>query len=509
MSWSNIQNAFSDDEALTGSSVSASFANPIAAGSIVSGMVEWENDFPGPSLLNVTDDKGNSTYVINVDAFSDATNGEAFSSFYAVSFPNGLPTTIIANFSGSSAFFAINVKEDSPGASMTVSLDGHAGQLQTLGFNATTTNGLSSGSATTTANGDLINGFTIHSGGDPIFTAGTSPNAFTSRVLSHAGSGKFSIASEDFIQTTAGNIAATFGQSNGSSGNTACGVLMLAFKAVSAAGATVFAPQSFFETTKLKRPSEFSQSPIKPFISPVVEQSFFDTVKLKKPVIDNAPILLQPAAIAVANIVEQPFFDTVKLKRPSEFGQGPFAGTSPPISSVYVTQAFFDQVKLKQPIIDKPADVAPLVLVVTLSASNWFDAVKLMKVPERFGELYPQQYWTPETFDKWFDQVKLLKVPERLQEAFGAPFPPRQSLTAWFDEVQKLKVPGDFPFTASGVAQPATIQNALTDWFPMVKLKQPIIDPALVVYFPAQQIIVVQEHHDLPFFATPGQLMTR
>lgn len=233
MSWTPaVQTAFSNDESLTGSSVSASFANPIAAGSIVSGMVEWENDFPGPSLLNVTDDKGNSTYVINVDAFSDATNGEAFSSFYAVSFPNGLPTTIIANFSGSSAFFAINVKEDSPGASMTVSLDGHAGQLQTLGFNATTTNGLSSGSATTTANGDLINGFTIHSGGDPIFTAGTSPNAFTSRVLSHAGSGKFSIASEDFIQTTAGNIAATFGQSNGSSGNTACGVLMLAFKAV-------------------------------------------------------------------------------------------------------------------------------------------------------------------------------------------------------------------------------------------------------------------------------------
>lgn len=301
--------------------------------------------------------------------------------------------------------------------------------------------------------------------------------------------------------------------------------------------------QSFFEPTKLKRPSEFSQGPfagvspaqstkfapaqfydgvklkqpviddkplsIKPYISPVVEQAFFEPIKLKQPVIDNPPILFQPAAIAVTNIVEQPFFDAVKLKRPTEFGQGPFAGTSPAIGSVYITQGFFDQVKLKQPIIDKPSDMAPLVLVVNLSASNWFDAVKLMKVPERFGELYPQQYWTPQNFDPWFDQVKLLKVPERLQEAFGRPFPPGQSLTAWFDQVQKLKVPGDFQFTATGATQPVTIQNALTDWFPTVKLKQPIIDPGLVVYFPAQQIVVVAEHHDRPFFATPGQLMTQ
>lgn len=237
MSWSNIQNAFANDATATGLSVSKAFTNPVTAGSIVSGVVIWDNiDFGAVTLSNVTDDKGN-TYTINVDTVVDVPNSQKWSSFYATSFPNGLPTTITANFSGSNGFFGIVIKEDSPGAGFTVALDGHNATFATAGSGVTGANLYSSGSATTTANGDLVNGFCISDTGTPTPTAGTSPNAFTQRISTAASSTAFAVGSEDFIQTTAGSIAATFGTST-APGATAFGVFMLAFKALAAGGST-------------------------------------------------------------------------------------------------------------------------------------------------------------------------------------------------------------------------------------------------------------------------------
>jgi hypothetical protein len=96
-------------------------------------------------------------------------------------------------------------------------------------------------------------------------------------------------------------------------------------------------------------------------------------------------------------------------------------------------------------------------------------------------------------------------VPDRLLEAFGVPFPPPILETAaFFDALAKLKVPDGFPFTYAA-AQPITIQNALTDWFERVKLKQPLVETPLVVYYPAQ-VIAPSLVHNLPIIVTTGKL---
>jgi hypothetical protein len=226
MSWSNIQKKRAGDATGTTFNPITVSITTVTAGSKLSGALMWENDFPGPTLTNITDDKGN-TYT-TLDAISDVPNGEGFVSFYATSFPNGLPSSIIANFSGTTAFWEMSIKEDSPGSGFTISLDGHSGQLQTSNAGVTGANIYSSGSATTAANGDLIDGFIIKSGSNPTFTAGTSPNAFTVRENTSPSDS----LSEDFVQTTAGSISATFGNSANTASTVSAGVFMLAFKAV-------------------------------------------------------------------------------------------------------------------------------------------------------------------------------------------------------------------------------------------------------------------------------------
>lgn len=234
-----------------------------------------------------------------------------------------------------------------------------------------------------------------------------------------------------------------------------------------------FATSSFFDPNSLLKISErLSESFGVPFLpSNIKTTAFFESIKLKQPIIDQLPVFPPIVTVALA-IVEQPFFESIWLKRPSEFTQGPFSGTSPTLTNAYITQVFFDMIRPKPPIIDKPTDMAPLVISFNLSVTNWFDAGRLLKPPKRFGELYPQRFWTPESYEAWFDKVKLLKIPERTQEAFGAPFlVPIIETTSFFDIVKIKQPPISFEFLQA-TAQSITIKNALVDWFAKISLKR-------------------------------------
>lgn len=236
--------------------------------------------------------------------------------------------------------------------------------------------------------------------------------------------------------------------------------------------------REWFEPIQLKRP-QVEAPPIIPGTVPGLSttfatSAFFDAIRPKQPIIDN-PQNVTPSTFAVLAVVEQAFFDAVQLKRPQVEAPPIIPGTDPAIAGNYWTSAFFDVVRLKQPIIDRPDDLPPLVFIAT-----------------------------PQSLTNWFDVVRLLKVPDRLQEAFGAPFPPGQSLTAWFEALAKLKVRDDFPFTKATI-QPVTIQNALTDWFERVTLKRPLVETPLVVFFPAQ-VLPPSLVHNLPIIATTGKL---
>lgn len=343
MIWSNIQKKRGGDA--TGSlfnPVTVSFAAAVTAGSKVSGALMWENDFPGPTLTNVTDDKGNP--YITLDPISDVGNGEGFVSFYATSFPNGLPTSIIANFSGTTAFWEMSIKEDNPGAGFAISLDGHTGQIRSVGAGVTGANVFSSGSITTTANGDLVDGFFIKSGGSPTLTAGTSPNAFTVRENADPTSS----LSEDFVQTSSGSIATTFGQSNGTTvGTVIGGVFVLAFTAVASGATLVTGWQNNASDVYRAAPQKLSAAPafVSPFRTAGISGSAWnaqrDHAKLPPRVVFvDAPAYGHPAFAVASTIAGIGWFeppDAIKLPPRASFGFPPaFVSTfkTAPISGI-------------------------------------------------------------------------------------------------------------------------------------------------------------------------------
>lgn len=207
MSWSHVQhNANGDASGGTGASISVTIS-AVSSGSVVSGITIWEDDIPA-SLNSVTNDKGDSATIL--DHTTDTTNGQGISSFVFLN-PTVGATVFTANFSTTTAFYGIEVDEDTFGAGFTYSTDGHTGVFQSSpGAGANVVN---SGSITPGTNGDLIKGFAVNSGGSPTYSAGTSPNTFTQRNQIAGGGTDFSFFSEDFIQTTAASIAATMGTS--------------------------------------------------------------------------------------------------------------------------------------------------------------------------------------------------------------------------------------------------------------------------------------------------------
>lgn len=156
------------------------------------------------ALTSVTDDQSN-TYSL-VTAITDSTNNGVIQLFYKENVTS--VTTVTAHFT-SSAQVRVAISNYT-GIATASAIDGHTGQVQTTpgtGANIVTT-----GTFTPTTNGDLIYGGCSEAfGGAIVYTAGTSPNAFTQRA-SNTGAENDALFTEDFIQSTAASIAATMGQ---------------------------------------------------------------------------------------------------------------------------------------------------------------------------------------------------------------------------------------------------------------------------------------------------------
>ncbi len=147
------------------------------------------------AIATVTDNHSN-TYT----AVDTTTTGASFrsSTFYALSFPGGLPTTITATFStGTSDYPAILVDEFS-GVAASAALDGHNQQIQA---SASGTDALSSNTFSTSANGDLIWGIAAIPNATGA-SAGTGLTAEQSLVSAYY--------TEFKIQSSSGSVAATF-----------------------------------------------------------------------------------------------------------------------------------------------------------------------------------------------------------------------------------------------------------------------------------------------------------
>jgi hypothetical protein len=161
-------------------------------------------------LSSVTDDAGN-TYTI-VRRVVDTPNETVIASFYKENI-SGTPQTITANFSTAVPFRGVFAHEVS-GVVASGALDVETGQLQTApgtGADAVTT-----GAVTTTANGDYVYGGVVCTSAlltSANYSPGTSPNAFAERQETF-GITVAASESEDFVQTTAGSIAATWTQAN-------------------------------------------------------------------------------------------------------------------------------------------------------------------------------------------------------------------------------------------------------------------------------------------------------
>lgn len=184
------------------SGAAVSIAATVAAignGNAVAGFVTWATATT-TDLTSVTDDKSN-IYTI-VDRGVATGHSICIASFYLQNITNA-PTVITANFGSSISRIGIFLDEYS-GVATVSPLDGH--NLSSATGIGQTADAVTSGTFTTTGNGDLIYGAAIDITGLNTLNAGT---GFTVRINNDSTTGAF-ISTEDKIQTSAGTIAATF-----------------------------------------------------------------------------------------------------------------------------------------------------------------------------------------------------------------------------------------------------------------------------------------------------------
>lgn len=187
-----IQGNTGQNGATASTTIPVTLTSAVGSGHMLCVTVNWAG-LVGESLVSVTDDKSN-TYAL-VDSIVNANFCSA--NAYILNVTNA-PQTITATISNSRAFGSIVVDEWS-NVLASSALDGHVSQTQTNA--GTGANAITSGSITTTANGDLIYGYTVSVSGLGA-TAGT---GFTQRQgLSST------FYTENLIQATAGSTAATF-----------------------------------------------------------------------------------------------------------------------------------------------------------------------------------------------------------------------------------------------------------------------------------------------------------
>lgn len=217
--------ATSPDGTTSATTVAATFTSTVGNAGAVCGVVSYQAS--GAALSTVTDDKSNSYTVQRTVTNQDV----KMSTFYLANITNA-PSTITATFASATQYRSLIIIEAS-GIATASALDVETGQASlSPGGGA---NDISSGSVTTTADGDFICGFVVETSAFNTneFTAGTSV-AYTKRE-ENGGANQIDMAAETFVQSTQGAIAATFaGATAGTTGQYDVAILTLKAAAASA-----------------------------------------------------------------------------------------------------------------------------------------------------------------------------------------------------------------------------------------------------------------------------------
>jgi hypothetical protein len=220
MSVAHVQ-AKSFSEHATDNAVAVTFTSAVSSGSLVCGLLFWSGTTD--TITAIDDDKGN-TYTKVDTLLNIESDGRSALSFYAKNLTNA-PQTITAHFSDTPSDKAITVREVS-GAHHTTPLDKNVAAAQSNP--GTGTDAITSGSQTTTTNGQYVAGFSTapfaqHDVG--WLNAGTGYS--NKDDAGNVAASEFYIASESRIQSAAGSIAATFTQA--SAGAEDYGTFLLTF----------------------------------------------------------------------------------------------------------------------------------------------------------------------------------------------------------------------------------------------------------------------------------------
>lgn len=245
MAFSRIQGASNTDTNNT-STIACTLSAGAGTGNMIIGIVSW-ND--GATLNSVTDNAsgGSNTYALETTIL-DSGNNQSSAAFHCANI-HGSPTVITGNLSGNELAKSIAVDEFSGQQQQNDARDStaHGGNQQTNP--ATTTDAVTSGTFTTTVNGDLIWGGSANcSGAGNDLSTGT--NFTTGQVEAPGGVNSASLFTEFRTQSTAGSgTAATY--TNNVSGNDYT-TFMIAILAPTAAQTPITAG-FFIEDTTLQR----------------------------------------------------------------------------------------------------------------------------------------------------------------------------------------------------------------------------------------------------------------
>lgn len=186
------------------SSIAVTLGAAVGTNGTILGGVSLDNS--AGSISSITDNQGN-TYTITSNVL-DTTNNQRLAAFALGNIDNG-PTTITVNFTGAPIFVEMVVDEFSGGDEAANNRDGATGQFQNAP--GTATDAITSGSITTTQNGDLIYGVCIRS------VSATQPTVGTGFTVGASDNGQgYALRSEYLTQTSAGSVAATFTQGTAS-----------------------------------------------------------------------------------------------------------------------------------------------------------------------------------------------------------------------------------------------------------------------------------------------------
>lgn len=231
MAFTRVQGGGIDRSGSINSTASVTLGATVGNGNCICGYVSWDTS-TGANLSSVTDDKGN-TYNLE-SAATDTGNNQSMGAFSRTNITNA-PQTITATLSVGADSFSVLLDEFSGGSTTSADeRDGaaHGGQWQSSP--GTAADGVTSGTFTTSVNGDLLWGGTVVPPSTQIASNGTAFSTGTQQT------GPFySGQSEYRTQATAGSgTAATFTQATNNSRLT----FLISIKPLSGAAAAPFIP---------------------------------------------------------------------------------------------------------------------------------------------------------------------------------------------------------------------------------------------------------------------------